>query len=204
MKLDGAVPSLKAIDMSAAPACVKANKLPVIPPQVVTGDGGALADVAVYVKSGLGSRHFDAPKDPVILDQRACMYEPHVIALMTHQTMLVRNDDATTHNVHSLAKTNAPWNRSQPVGSSAIKQSFAQPELAVPIACNVHPWMRAFAFVFDHPYFAVTSRMGVFELKNLPPGTYTIEAWQERYGVQDQQVTLGPKESKRISFTFKP
>ena len=71
------------------------------------------------------------------------------------------------------------------------------------ILCNVHPWMRAWIFVFDHPYFAVTSRAGKFELKNLPPGTYTIEAWQEAYRAQDQTVTIAPKESKAVSFTFK-
>jgi Carboxypeptidase regulatory-like domain len=73
----------------------------------------------------------------------------------------------------------------------------------VVIKCNVHPWMRAFAFVFAHPYFEVTTKTGEFALKNVPPGTYTIEAWQEKYGAQDQTVTIGPKESKTISFTYK-
>jgi hypothetical protein len=58
-------------------------------------------------------------------------------------------------------------------------------------------------FVFDNPYFAVTSIAGTFELKNLPPGTYTIEAWHEHYNVQDQTVTIAAKESKSISFVFK-
>lgn len=202
VRLVGAPPPLKAIDMSAAPACVKANAAPVIPPQVVIGDGGALAEVAVYVKSGLGNRHFDAPQNSVILEQKACMYEPHVIALMVNQKLEVRNDDSTTHNVHLLAKTNQPWNKSQPLGGPAIEETFAKPELAIPVACNVHPWMRAFAFVFDNPYYEITSNSGAFELRNLPPGSYTIEAWQERYGTQEQTVTVGPKESKVISFTF--
>ena len=71
------------------------------------------------------------------------------------------------------------------------------------VLCNVHPWMRAWIFVFDHPYYAVTSRTGKFELKNLPPGTYTIEAWHETYRARDQTVTIGAKESKAISFSFK-
>ena len=203
VRLDGAPPALRAIDMNAAPACVKANPSPIIPPQVVTGDNGALADVAIYIKSGLGKRHFDSPSTPVVLEQKACMYEPHVIALMVNQKLEVRNDDATAHNVHLLAKANPPWNKSQPTDAPAIEESFSQPELGIPVACNVHPWMRAFAFVFDNPYYAITSRAGNFELDDLPPGTYVIEAWQERYGTQDQTVTVGPKELKRISFTFK-
>jgi hypothetical protein len=202
VKLDGAPPTLERIDMEAAPACVKANPSPVIPHQVVIGENGSLADVVVYVKSGLGNFHFDTPKAPVILEQKACMYEPHVIGLMTNQIMEVRNDDPTVHNVHVVAKVNPGWNRSQLSESPAIEQSFTRPDLAIPIGCNVHPWMRAFAFVFNHPYYAVTTRSGAFELKNLPPGTYTIEAWQERYGTQDLTVTTGPKETKVIAFTF--
>ena len=69
--------------------------------------------------------------------------------------------------------------------------------------CNVHPWMRAFVFVFDHPYYSVTATEGKFALNDLPPGTYVIEAWHERFGTQDQMVTIGPRESKTISFRFK-
>ena len=103
-----------------------------------------------------------------------------------------------------MDKVNQRWNQSQPPDSPILQQSFAKSELAITIACNVHPWMRAYAFVFDHPYFAVTSKNGAFELKGLPPGTYTIEAWQERYGTQDQVVTITPREVKSVSFVFKP
>jgi hypothetical protein len=84
-----------------------------------------------------------------------------------------------------------------------LQVSFPTPELAIPFMCNVHPWMRAFVFVFANPDYAVTAREGEFELRNLPPGTYTIEAWHERYGRQDQSVTIGPRESKAVAFHFK-
>ena len=200
--LDGAPPALRPIDMSAAPACVQANPSPVLPPVVVTGENGALANVVIYVKNGLGNYRFDAPATPVILDQKDCMYAPHVVALMTNQPFEIRNDDPTMHNVHPMPLHNRQWNTSQPPGSAPLKASFARPELAIPVVCSVHPWMRAFVFVFDHPYFAVTSKSGEFELKNLPPGTYTIEAWHEQYKTLDQTVTLAPRESKSVSFTF--
>jgi hypothetical protein len=203
VRLEGTPPAFKPIDMSASPACVQANASPVVPPLVVTGEKGELSNVVIYVKQGLGNYRFDAPTDPVVLMQKNCMYEPHVLALMTNQPFEIENNDPTMHNVHPMPKHNRQWSTSQPAGSAALKSSFARPELAMPVLCNVHPWMRAFVFAFDNPYFAVTSKAGTFQLQNLPPGTYTIEAWQENYSTQDQTVTIAPKESKVISFTFK-
>jgi len=203
VKIDGTPPVFRTIDMSAEAACVQANPKPIAPPVVVLGEHGAFANVVVYVKSGLGSYRFDTPKDPAVLDQQSCMYVPRVLAMMVNQPFEVKNADPTTHNVHSIPRENHPWNRSIAAGEQPYVTTFTQPELAIPIVCNIHPWMRAYLFVFAHPYFDVTATTGTFELKNLPPGTYTIEAWHERFGTQDVSVTIAPKESKSISFTFK-
>jgi hypothetical protein len=200
--LEGAPPTFKAIDMSAEAACLQANPSAVVPPIVVTGAHGSLANVVVYVKSGLGSYHFDIPASPVVLDQRGCMYQPRVLAVMTRQPFEVHNEDQTIHNVHPMPRVNRAWNQSEPVGDPPIQASFTKPELAIPIACNIHPWMRAYLFVFAHPYFDVTPKTGEFALKSLPPGSYTIEAWHEKLGAQDQTVTIGPRESKAIEFVF--
>jgi hypothetical protein len=202
VKLDGAPPVFKPINMSAEAACIQANPSAVVPPIVVTGARGALANAVVYVKSGLGSYRFDIPTSPVVLDQKGCMYEPRILAVMTGQPYEVHNEDQTIHNVHPMPRVNRPWNKSEPIGDPPIEATFTKPELAIPIACNIHPWMRAFMFVFAHPYFAITPKTGDFELKGIPPGTYVIEAWQERFGTQDQTVTLGPKEAKTIDFVF--
>lgn len=204
VKLEGAPPTFHPVDMSAEPDCVQANPKPVTPPIVVTGEHGALANVVVFVKSGLGRYRYEMPTAPAVLDQKGCMYEPHVLAFMVHQPVQINNNDMTTHNIHPMPRMNHPWNKSQPSGAEPILTTFDKPELAIPVMCNVHPWMRAFFFVFDNPYFAVTSKTGAFDLNGLPPGTYTIEAWQEYYGGQEQTVTLGAKESKSISFVFKP
>ena len=201
--LAGLPPLFKPIDMSQSSACVQANPMPVVPPIVVVGDRGALANVVVYVKGGLGRYKFSTSTNPVILSQKNCMYEPHVMALMTGQPMAVENNDPTMHNVHPLPRHNRQWSSSQPAGSAALRSTFERPEFAMPVLCNVHPWMRAFVFVFDHPYFAVTSTDGTFVLAGLPAGNYTIEAWHESYPAQDQTVTLAAKESRAISFTFK-
>jgi hypothetical protein len=201
--LDGAPPASKPIDMSASPACTQANPAPVFPPTVVTGANGALANVVVYVKDGLGHYRFDTPPETAVLEQKNCMYVPHVVALMINQRFEIQNNDPTMHNVHPMPKQNRQWSNSQPAGSAALKSSFSRPEFAMPVLCNVHPWMRAMVFVFDHPYYAVTSTAGKFDLKNLPPGTYTIEAWQEGYHALDQTVTIAPRQARTISFTFK-
>ena len=200
---NGPVPILPPIDMSASPACVQANPSPVRPPGILVGDGGTLANVAVFVKEGIGNYTFDAPTTPAILSQKNCLYEPHVMALMTNQPFEIENDDPTMHNVHPMPKHNRQWSNSQPAGSAALKSVFSRPEFAMPVLCNIHPWMRAFVFVFDHPYYAITPKSGVFTLSNLPPGTYTIEAWHESLGTLDQVVTIGPRESKVVAFTFK-
>jgi plastocyanin len=203
VRLEGEPPDFRPIDMSAEPACVKANPKPVIPPIVVTGEHGALANVAVYIKSGLGRYKYDVPTAPVVLNQKGCMYEPRVLALRVGQPLEVHNEDPTVHNINVRARDNHSWNRSEEPGEAPFTETFAHPELDVPVSCNVHPWMRAYLYIFDNPYFAVTTKSGDFELKGLPPGTYTIEAHQEYYGVQDQTLTLGPKETKHIEFVFK-
>jgi plastocyanin len=203
VRLEGDAPKFRPIDMSAEPACVKENPKGLIPPIIVTGEHGALANVAVYIKSGLGRYKYDVPQTPVVLDQKGCMYVPRVLALRVGQPLEVRNEDPTVHNIHVMARVNRSWNRSEEPGDPPFTEKFDHPEMYIPISCNVHPWMRAFLFVFDNPYYDVTAQTGDFSLKGLPPGTYTIEAWQEFYGLQDQTVTLGSKETKSISFVFK-
>lgn len=203
VKLDGAPPKFKPINMSADPYCVKANSKPAFPDQVVVGDGNTLANVVVYVKTGAEDYSFPTPSESVTLDQKDCMYTPHIVALMVGQQLSVVNSDDTTHNIHPTPADNREWNKSQPPKAAAITDTFARPEVAIPVKCNVHPWMKGYIAVMANPYYAVTAKDGKFELKNLPPGTYTIEAWQEKYGVVDQTVTIGPKESKTSDFTFK-
>jgi plastocyanin len=203
VKLDGAAPKMKTISMAAEPACAKAHTGPVTSEEVVTGDGGSLANVVVYVKSGLDDYSFPAPSTPVKIVQEGCQYHPHVLGVQVGQNLDVVNNDQTTHNIHPIPMQNREWNESQPPGAAPIEKSFAREEIAIPVKCNVHPWMKAYMAVVPNPYFQVTDKDGKFDLKNLPPGTYTLTAWHELYGTSDQTVTIGPKESKTVTFTFK-
>lgn len=202
VRFQGTPPVLRPIDMNAAPACVKANSTPVVPPVVLAGPDGALANVVVYVKSGLGHYRYPAPQTPVVLDQKDCMYVPRAVALMVGQPFEVNNSDLWLHDIHPMLRNNPPFSISELPGRP-VKTTFQAPEFAVSVGCMIHPWMRAYLFVFDQPYFMVTSTDGKFTLPNLPPGTYTIEAWHEGNQPLDQTVVLGAKESKAISFTFR-
>jgi plastocyanin len=199
VKLDGTAPKPSKIDMSQDPACKGANEA-----ENIVVSGGDLENVFVYVKDGLGDRTFDVPKDPAVLDQQGCKYHPHVLGVMAGQTVEIKNDDQTTHNIHPTPKDNREWNESQPPSSAPIEKSFAREEIMLPVKCNQHPWMKMYINVVKSPFYAVTDKSGKYEIKGLPPGTYTLAFVQEKLGEQDQQVTLAPKDTKTVDATFKP
>ena len=202
VKFEGAAPKPSRIDMSQDPICAKLHSTPVMTEDVVVGGDGGLANVVVYVSDGLTSHNFQPPSQPAVLEQKGCQYKPHVLAIQATQKLNVVNSDETTHNIHPTPNTNREWNMTQPHGMP-LEQSFAREEIAIPVKCNIHPWMKGYIAVFKHPYFAVTDKNGSFELKDLPPGTYTITAWQEKLGPQSQKVTISAGEAKTLDFAFK-
>lgn len=202
VRFEGTVPRPNPINMGADPGCAKQHPSPVFTQDLMTDSKGDLQNVVVFVSDGLGDRAFDPPSQPVEMKQKGCMYEPHVLALQTNQPVEVTNNDPTTHNIHPQPANNREWNKAEVPGSK-IEESFPRPEIAIPIKCNVHPWMRGYVAVFRHPFFAVTSKDGSFALNNLPPGTYTIQAWHEKLGTSTQRITIGPNESRSIDFVFK-
>jgi plastocyanin len=198
VKFDGTAPKAAKIDMSQDPACKGGNEA-----ENIMVAGGDLANVFVYVKDGLGSRAFDVPKDAVVLDQSGCKYHPHVLGVMAGQTVQIKNDDQTTHNIHPTPKDNREWNESQPPSSPAIEKNFAREEIMLPVKCNQHPWMKMYVNVVKTPFYAVTDKSGKYEIKGLPPGDYTIAFVHEKLGEQDQKVTVAAKESKTVDQSFK-
>ncbi|HTU40191.1 MAG TPA: carboxypeptidase regulatory-like domain-containing protein [Candidatus Aquilonibacter sp.] len=198
VKFDGTAPKPVKIDMGQDPACKGMNEA-----ENIVVDNGDLANVFVYVKDGLGNRTFDVPKEAVELNQQGCKYHPHVLGVMTGQTIEIKNDDQTTHNIHPTPKDNREWNESQPPSTPPLEKSFAREEIMLPVKCNQHPWMKMYINVVKSPFYAVTDKSGKYEIKGLPPGTYTIAFVQEKLGEQDQQVTVGPKETKTVDQSFK-
>lgn len=200
VKFTGKPPRQRAVDTSAEPKCAEHGK--VVDESVVVNPDGTLKNVFVWVKQGLEDWKFPTPTEPAVLDQRGCTFHPRVQGVLAGQPLSIRNDDPFLHNVHVFAKKNRGFNMGQPKkGMEAVKK-FTRPEVMMSVKCDVHGWMRSFIGVVAHPYFAVTGTTGAFELKNLPPGEYTVEAWHEEYGTKTATVTVADGESKDIEFQF--
>jgi hypothetical protein len=203
IKLDGTPPKRAALNMAKEPTCAALHKTAALAEDVVTGANGALKNVVVYISEGLQDSDWQSPQEAVVLSQDGCTYEPHVVALQTNQKLQIVNGDKTSHNIHPMPSTNREWNKSQPPGTPAFEESFAREEIGIPVKCNVHSWMRAYIAVFRHPYFSVSNDAGSFQIRNLPPGTYTVTAWHEKLGSSRQKITVGAGESKALQFAFK-
>jgi hypothetical protein len=204
VKVDGPTPKRKVIDMSKEEACAKDYQADDLPrtENVITGPANTLANVVVYISEGANDEG-SVPSQGVTLDQHGCRYVQHITALHVNQKMEVQNSDPVLHNVHPLAQSNREWNLSQPPGSRPMDVKFDQAEF-IPVKCNVHPWMHGYIVVLKTNHFAVTDTSGGFSLKGLAPGKYTVTAWHETLGTQQQQVTIGgPNETKTLSFSFK-
>ncbi len=204
VNFSGTAPEPELIQMDAEPTCQAKYDDGPFTETVVVNDNGTLANVFVYVKSGLEDMSFATPSEAVVLDQNGCRYEPHVLGVQTDQTLLIRNSDDVLHNIHPEPINSRSFNISQPTQGMETERTFPAAEIMVPVGCDVHGWMDSHIGVVDHPYFAVTGADGSFELPNLPPGDYVIETWHEEYGTQTQTVTVTEKETKEITFTFKP
>jgi len=198
----GKPPPRKIINTGADPGC-RAHK----PPRtedVVVDKAGGLRNVVVYVKKGLPeAKQHGAPAEPVVIDQLGCRYDPHVVAVMVGQPLKVTNSDETLHNVHGLPFENTAFNVVQGKKGAAHTFTFKAPEVpGFILKCDVHAWMRSYVWVFDHPYFAVSKEDGSFSLPSLPPGTYTIGAWQEMCVAQEQEVTVEAGGKIDLAFKF--
>jgi hypothetical protein len=133
------------------------------------------------------------------------MYTPHVLAMDVNQKYKVTTSDQTTHNIHPLPAAgsgNIGWNKSQPPGAPPIETEWKAQEVAIPVKCNIHPWMHGYHVVVKGPY-AVTDESGNYTIKNVPAGSYTVTAWQEEYGTQTQKVTVAAGQTGKADFSFK-
>ena len=209
--LEGKVEEPKVIDMSGVKECAACHADPVYDDTVVVGDKGELKNVVVSLKLDKdkaapgGDAATTPPATPATIDQKGCLYDPHVTAVMTDQKVVFKNSDPTAHNVDTGAAANHENQVNQGMLKGAGDYTYTPrvgEDTPIRIKCDVHPWMGAWIAVFDHPYFAVTGDDGTFTIKNLPDGTYTLQAWHEKFGTKEGKVTV--KDGKAtIDFTFK-
>jgi len=201
IKFEGAPSKSAPLQMGADPYCQSQHAAPAPNDEAVVGAGGELANVLVYVKNAPAGA---AVTTPAVLDQRGCQYYPHVTAVQVGQPIQIKNSDATLHNVHAMPAVNSQFNEGQPVQGMVSTKKFDKVEMKpFRVKCDVHGWMKSYMAVLPHSYHGVSQANGTFSIANLPPGSYTLVAWHEKYGEQEQQITVAPKESKQVTFTFK-
>jgi hypothetical protein len=201
--LNGSAPTPVKIPTAADPYCAKAHQAdPLLSQTVQVGADGALMNTLVFVKDGV-SGSYPVPQTPVTLDQKGCVYIPHVMGMMAGQPLLILNSDATLHNIHPLPVINAGFNIGMPIQGMKQTRIFPKAEPVFHVKCDVHPWMSAYIATFTHPFFGVSNSLGTVELTNLPAGTFQIQAWHEKYGVQAQAVSVSAGETKQLTFAYK-
>jgi plastocyanin len=198
VKLNGTPPEMGMTKRDADPFCART---PMKDEEVVVGPGGGLGNVVVRVTEG-ASGHYDPPAAPATVDQSACMYRPRVQAVVAGQTLSIRNGDQTLHNVHGYKGPSTLFNQAEIPGLPPIMRKAGEPGDVLKFKCDVHPWMTGYVVVNANPYFAVTGPDGKFKIAGLPPGKYTLTAWQERYGTQTAPVTVAENKPAEVSFAY--
>ena len=207
VKLSGTPPHMRGIDMSKDPYCSKAHASdPAKMETVVVGKDQGLQNVVLYISQGLSAADAAQKQSTTpVFDQKGCMYTPHVMAVDAGQEFKVTTSDQTSHNIHPQPNPmtgNIPWNRSQPPGAPPIVQTWKSEEIAIPVKCNIHPWMHGWHVVVKGPY-ATTDENGTYTLHGVSPGSYTVTAWQEELGTQTAKVTVAAGAPAKADFTFK-
>ena len=198
---EGKAPKMKPLKVDADPICVANNEIAPKKEWLILDENKGVKNVLVFVTEGLNI-DYSPPEEPVVIDQKGCIYSPHVLGIMAGQQLDILNNDGTLHNIHALPKVNKEFNKAQPRSKKKLSVKFEKPEAPFKVKCDVHPWMGAYIGVFDHPCFAVSGDDGTYIISDLKPGEYVIEAWHEKLGSQTANVTVSNSEAHQ-DFTFK-
>ena len=201
IRLTGKSPGNPIIRMGMDPMCAKINAgKRIVQETVVTSTDGGLANVFVKLQGTFPQT--PVPTTPVSVDQHGCVYSPRVVGARVGQMLQVRNGDELLHNVHGLSVGGNGFNVSEPKAGMVQQFRLKDEEIMLKVKCDVHSWMLTFVGVVSHPYFAVSSDAGAFEIDNVPAGTYTVQTWHERYGPLTQSVRVRAAAPTTIDFNY--
>jgi hypothetical protein len=199
--LTGKAPGNPVIRMGVDPKCsaLNAGHRVIQESAMVTADG-SVANVFVRIDGTFPKTA--VPTDPIVIDQRSCVYRPRVIGMRVGQPLQIRNDDDLLHNVHSSSRAGNSFNVGQPKAGIVFSFTPKAEEMMLPLGCDVHRWMTAYVGIVSHPYFSVTGPDGTFAIAKVPAGTYTIKTWHERFGVMTKKVTVKPGATATVDFAY--
>ena len=201
ISFEGAAPAPEVLPVTRDAVC-QALHPQGIETRAIDVQGGGLARVLVYVKTGVSATH-PAPAEPAVIDQQGCAYVPRIVVVQVGQPLKIRNSDRTFHNVHTWSTVNAAFNIAQPRKGMEATRTFEKPEMLFPVRCDIHPWMRAFIAVLPHPFHSVTGPEGTFTINGLPAGEYEIEAVHEKLKALTGKVTVKDGQAAKLNFSFK-
>ena len=201
IKWNGAVPKGKKLRLPRA--CAKQFKGDVFSNEIIVNQD-RLENVFIRVKNGHeGLKIPPVPKTEYEIDQKGCIYWPRVNAVRAGQKVTFINSDPIFHNVKSITKKNKKFNSAMPRKDQRLTKVFKNPEFYIQTKCSVHPWMNAYIAVLDHPYYAVSSSNGEFNITGLANGDYTLELWHESFGAIEQKVTINGNTKFEYSYGVK-
>ena len=169
--------------------------------RLVVGNDGGINNAVVSLDSVEGGKSMDSLGTDFVHDQKVCAYKPHVLIVPVNKEIKILNSDGILHNIHTYGKLNPSVNLAQPRFKKKLKLTLDKPE-RVQVRCDVHGWMSAWFIVAEHPYYAVTDSSGEFSLRGVPPGTYTLNIWQELLGEKSIEVTVAAGEESEVNFSF--
>jgi hypothetical protein len=202
---EGTKPNPVKLDMAAEGKCNNPAH-EVFAEKTVVGPKNEIQWAIVYVAKGLEGKTFPTPTTPVVLEQKGCMYTPHVFGVMVNQPIdIINNDEGVLHNIHALPKDNDQFNIGQPVpgDKGKVTQKFAKEEKKIKIKCDVHPWMAAWGYALNHPFYAVSDKDGNFEIKDVPAGEYGLSIGHEKFKAKGKMVTVKDGETATADFVLK-
>jgi len=182
VKWQGALPHLASSEINKDPQICDplSQKHRDLERLVVAPDGG-VANTVVYLKNVSAGKAMDLPAPRRFLNQKNCRYEPHILLVPAEGTLTIRSSDPVLHTVHMSGS--ADYNLPFVAAGQEISRQMTRAG-SVELRCNAgHVWMNAEMIVAANPYYAVTGADGNFELTNVPPGQYQIEAWHEGWRV---------------------
>jgi len=169
---------------------------------LISGDMG-IKNVLVIVENVQKGKA--APKTDTVIDNKKCYFEPLVSIAYKGANYVLKNSDPILHNV-SLAvmlvgKRRTVYNLALPKKDQVITKPVRVTGLH-DVKCDAHPWMRAYVYVSEHPYVAITDANGNFEIKDLPPGKYTIRFWHEGLKEEKKEVEVAAGKTSELHITM--
>lgn len=171
-------------------------------PSLVISPGGEVKNVVVMLE-GIGKGKKALPVKGAYLDNKDCIFTPHVQAVTVRTRLEVRNSDPILHNTHTYLRKRTVFNLALPLQGQKIRKRLRRPGLMSTKCDAGHTWMSAYIWVLEHPYYAVSDERGTFSIRDIPLGKYILKAWHEVLGTLRQEVTVPEGGEVKVEFHFK-